>query len=260
MRLKMKKPFTSMRFSLIPVLTGTLILGLPVSSVAEPLKAGKICSGATGGSYYQYAGGVIEAAKETLGLDLENVSTVGSVENAKGIASGRCDMAIVQADLYLQSDAEVQSSPELKLFNANMGSVAALYQEPVHILVNRDSGISSVADLAGKKVNVGEKDSGTFLTAYKVLNNYHQLSRQPDYVYEAPPAAVAKVADGTLDATFYVAAAPISALANLPADANVTLIPATIPVFSSEYSPVPIPATTYPWLHREIVHKNRDIC
>jgi TRAP transporter TAXI family solute receptor len=259
----MKKPVTTLRFSLISVLTGTLFLGLPgcddddeetVSKTTTALKAGKICSGPTTGTYYHYAEGVIEAAKETLALDLENVSTVGSLENAKGIASGRCDMAVVQADLYVQSDAEEQSSPELKLFNANMGSVAALYQEPVHILVNQDSGITSVADLAGKKVNVGEKDSGTFLTAYKILNNYHQLFLQPAYVYEAPSAAVAKVAEGTLDATFYVAATPISALANLPADANVTLIPATIPVFSSEYSPVSIPATTYPWLYSDITN------
>ncbi|HIE00489.1 MAG TPA: TAXI family TRAP transporter solute-binding subunit [Thiotrichaceae bacterium] len=213
---------------------------------------GKICTGPTTGTYYQYAGGAIEAAKETLGLDLENVSTVGSLENAKGIGSGQCDMAIVQADMYVQSVPLSQSSPEFKLFVANRGSVAALYQESVHILVNQDSGITSIADLAGKKVNVGEKDSGTFLTAYKLLNNYHQLSQQPTYVYEAPAEAVAKVVAGTLDATFYVAAAPISALANLPADANVTLIPATRPVFSSEYSTVSISATTYSWLHKDI--------
>jgi hypothetical protein len=257
----MQKPLTTKRLSLISVLTTTVILGLPscgggddegAASLATTPKAGKICSGPTTGTYYKYAGGVIEAAKETLGIDLENVSTVGSLENAKAIASGRCDMAIVQADLYVQSGASFQSTPELKLFGANMGSVAALYQELVHILVNRDSGITSVADLAGKKVNVGEKNSGTFMTAYKILNNYHQVSPQPAYVYEAPSKAVAKVADGTLDATFYVAAAPISALANLPSDANVTLIPATIPVFSSEYSPVTIPAGTYSWLQSKI--------
>jgi TRAP transporter TAXI family solute receptor len=130
--------------------------------------------------------------------------------------------------------------------------VAALYPEIVHILVNRDSGITSVADLAGKKVNVGEKDSGTFLTAYKVLNVYNQMVSAPEYVYEAPAEAVAKVVDGTLDATFYVAGAPISTLANLPADANVTLIPATIPIFNVDYVVEDIPATTYPWLSSDI--------
>jgi TRAP-type uncharacterized transport system substrate-binding protein len=138
----MRKPFTTFRLSLMSVLTGTLILGSPFSSATEPLKVGKICTGPTTGTYYPYAGGIIEAAKETLGLALENISTVGSLENANGIGSGQCDMALVQADMYVQSVPSFQSSPEFKLFVANRGNVAALYQEPVHILVNQDSGIS----------------------------------------------------------------------------------------------------------------------
>jgi TRAP transporter TAXI family solute receptor len=246
----MRKPFTTRKLSLIPAFA--LCLGLPVGSTATTLKAGKICTGPTTGTYYQYAGGIIEAAKESLALDLENLSTVGSLENAKGIVSGKCDMAIVQSDIYIQSGADFQTTPESKLFSANKGSVAALYPEMVHILVNRDSGISSVADLAGKKVNMGEKDSGTFLTAYKLLNVYHKMVSAPKYVYEAPSTAVAKVVAGSLDATFYVAGAPISILANLPADANVTLIPATITVFNHDYMVSDMPATTYPWLTSDL--------
>jgi len=99
----MQKPFTTIRLSLMPVLTGTLILGSPFGSAAEPLKVGKIGTGPTTDTYYQYAGGIIEAAKETLGLSLEKVSTTGSLENAKAIVSGRCDMTIVQSDIYVQS-------------------------------------------------------------------------------------------------------------------------------------------------------------
>ncbi|TGN99908.1 hypothetical protein PN36_32005 [Candidatus Thiomargarita nelsonii] len=250
----MQKTFMTKRLSLIPILTTALFLGIPAGSAASTLKAGKICTGPTTGTYYQYAGGIIDAAKETLGLDLENVSTVGSLENVKGIVSGQCDLAIVQSDIYIQSGADFQTTPESKLFSANKGSVAALYPEIVHILVNRDSGISSVADLAGKKVNVGEKDSGTYLTAYKLLNVYNHMASAPEYVYEAPSTAVAKVVAGTLDATFYVAGAPISTLANLPADANVTLIPATIPGFNREYVVSNIPALIYPWLHSDITN------
>ncbi len=257
----MQKPFTILKLSLVSVLTGTLILGMfgcdddkTVSKTVTTLKAGKICTGPTTGTYYRYANGVIEAAKETLALELENVSTVGSLENAKAIVSGECDMAIVQADLYLPSGVDYHATPESKLFSANKGSLAVLYPEMVHILVNRDSGITQVADLAGKKVNVGEKDSGTHLTAHKFLNSYHQLAAAPQYVYEAPTKAVAKVVAGTLDATFYVAGAPISTLADLPADANVTLIPASTPGFNLDYTTSNIPATTYPWLHHDITN------
>ncbi|TGO02956.1 hypothetical protein PN36_15255 [Candidatus Thiomargarita nelsonii] len=248
----MQKTFITKRLSLIPILTTAIFLGIPAGSTASTLKAGKICTGPTTGTYYQYAGGIIDAAKETLGLDLENVSTAGSLENAKGILSGRCDMAIVQSDIYIQSGGGFQTTPESKLFSATNGSVAALYPETVHILVNRDSGIANIADLAGKKVNMGEKDSGTYLTAHKLLNAYHQLASAPEYVYQSPAEAVAKVVDGSLDATFYVGGAPISILANLPADANVTLILATIPMFNLDYVVEDIPATTYPWLSSDI--------
>jgi TRAP transporter TAXI family solute receptor len=260
----MTKPVRTTKIPLMLVSTALLTLGLAgcldddddeeVSSrtATTTLKAGKICTGATTGTYYQYAGGIIEATKETLGVNLENTSTVGSLENANGIASGRCDMAIVQEDIYLYSGERFQTN-ELIRFRSMMGGVAALYKEQVHILVNRDSGITSVADLAGKKVNVGEQDSGTFYTAYKILTRVHQVSPEPEYVYEAPATAVAKVVDGTYDATFYVAAAPISTLANLPADANVTLISATNPGFVDlEYLMGEIPATTYPWLYSDI--------
>jgi TRAP transporter TAXI family solute receptor len=259
----MKTTFTGKRLFLVPILTTALVFGLPgcdddddeTSRTATTRQAGKICTGPTTGTYYSYAGGVIEAAKDTLDIDLENVSTVGSLENAKSIVSGFCDMAIVQADLFLPSPgAEFQASSDFKLFSVNKGSVAAFYPEMIHILVNRDSGINSIADLAGKKVNVGETNSGTFLTAYKMLNVYNQLASQPEYVYEAPSAAVAKVVEGSLDATFYVAGAPISTLLNLPADANVTLIPATTTAFNVEYATSDIPATTYPWLHSDILN------
>ena len=257
---KMQKHYISKKLSLISVLTAALVIGQPSygddndSTVikATPLTASKICTGPTTGTYYHYAGGIIEAAKETLGLALENVSTVGSLKNAKGIVSGECDMAIVQADLYIPSGTDFHTTPESKLFSANRGSVAAHYPEMVHILVNRDSGITSIADLAGKKVNLGEKDSGTFITAHKVLNLYNQLASAPEYSYQTPAEAVVKVASGTLDATFYVASAPISALANLPADANVTLISSTLTDFAFDYTVSDIPATTYPWLNHDI--------
>lgn len=260
----MKIPVTNKRLILIPILTVPLILGISgcddddedtnTSSEVSTLKAGKICTGFAGGTYYSYAGGVIEAAKDTLGFNLENVATQGSIENAQKIASDECDMAIVQADIYIQTGTYLDSSPELKLFSANMGSVAALYKEPVHILVNKNSGITSIADLGGKKVNIDEEGSGTYFTATKILNSY-TFSSPPNYFNEARASAVEKVANGTYDATFYVAATPIPALADLPADANVTLIPATIRGgYTTDYTMEEIPATTYPWLYSNITN------
>jgi hypothetical protein len=211
-------------------------------------KAGKICTSTSAGTYYKYAGGIIDAARETFGLELENVPTVGSLANAKGVATGRCDMAILQGDIFVQTGNDAN----LKQFTANKGSVAALFQEQVHILVNKSSGINSIADLAGKKVNLGTTNSGTYFTGHKLLTYYHQLSSSPTYFYKDLGVAVDEVVSGELDATFFVADAPIDLLADLPSNANVTLIPATIPVYTTEYTTGEIPASAYPWLDSNV--------
>jgi TRAP transporter TAXI family solute receptor len=228
------------------------VLTWKLDDFGTTVKERKICTGPSAGAYHAYAGGVIEAAKKTLGIHLEKVSTVGTLENAKKIASGDCDMGIVQADVYVLAGTEFQSEPELKLLSANKGGIAALYHEQVHILVNKNSGINSIADLAGKKVNVGEMNSGTYLTATKILNVYNELSSEPKYFYQSPLLAVDRVVDGSLDATFYVSAVPIPKFASLPDSANVTLIPATIPTYTTEYSTGTIPATAYGWLDTDI--------
>ncbi len=163
-------------------------------------------------------------------------------------------MAIVQADIFLQNGTSLESDPAMKLFTANMGTIAALYQEPVHILVNTSSGITTVADLAGKIVNVGSTGSGTYFTASKILSLYGiDPATEPYFVNESSSIAATKVASGEYDATFYVAAAPISALANLADDGSVTLIPAAIPGnYSTDYTLETIPAGTYAWLDNDV--------
>jgi len=215
-------------------------------SKAKEATHSKICTGPQTGTYYHYANGIIDAAKDTMNIQLSNLSTVGTQENALKIASGECSMALVQEDIYYQAGSRFNQ------FVANKGTVLALYKEPVHILVNKKSGIQSIADLAGKKINVGEEESGTLITANMILNVLHRVRPEPDYFFDSPADAVSKVCDGTYDAAFYVAALPIPALSKLPKNANIALIPATIPVFSYQYDIGTIPAGTYPWLDYSI--------
>ena len=216
------------------------------STMSKETTLGTICTGPKTGTYYHYANGIIDAAKNALNIQLSNLSTVGTQENALKMASGECCMAIVQEDIYYQAGSQFNQ------FVANKGTIAALYKEPVHIIVNKNSGIHSVSDLAGKKVNVGEEESGTLITANMILNILHKVDPEPDYYFDPPEKAVLKVCDGTYDAAFYVAAIPIPALSNLPKDANITMIPATIPLFSFQYDVGTIPAETYPWLEHNI--------
>ena len=99
-----------------------------------------------------------------------------------------------------------------------------LYGEEVHLVVNTNSGIESSLDLAGKKVNMGEKLSGTFVTATGVLltNKINIEDITPSY--DLPMVALPKVISGEYDAMFVVGKAPIPylATADCPTDTNVS--------------------------------------
>ena len=50
--------------------------------------------------------------------------------------------------------------------------VAPLFYEAVHILVPKDSKVEHIAELVGKKIMMGTKDSGTYQTSTRLLKHF----------------------------------------------------------------------------------------
>ena len=75
-------------------------------------------------------------------------------------------LAVVPSDLldFLAASAE---DPELRRTKDALRVVFPLYEEEVHVLAR--PGIATFADLAGKRVAVGDPDSGTLVTATLLL-------------------------------------------------------------------------------------------
>ncbi len=214
----------------------------------SPLKTGdgrelgepRFASGPANGQYYQFSKGVIDSANETLGIFMENIATQGTLENAKKLVSGStymgdAYMGIVQEDLfrYAQQKYESQFASDpataekvyLKIAS-QIKVVLALYDEDLHLLVNTNSGISEISDLAGKTVNLGPANSGTYITAKTVMDAH-------GFSYTAKTDDIATgingVAAGTYDAAFYVTASPSPLIQALGASAQVKLIQAQMP-------------------------------
>lgn len=179
---------------------------------------GTICSGPTTGTYYKYADGIIEAADSKLNMNLENLSTNGSLENAVKMADGTCNMALLQEDLFKYA---LEKSAEGDISYTKMASkiqtILVAYNEDVHLLVNINSIVDAnndevidVKDLSGKKIGVGEENSGTYITATFVLraNGVENGVDGTTFDNTAPSDAIAKVQSGDLDAMFVVAAVP----------------------------------------------------
>ncbi len=242
MNLKIKK---NIAFLIAAFLSSLLLSCFDVSAVNDGGGPGvpKFASGPAYGTYYPFANGVIDAARETLGMFMENYATEGTLENATMLINGTAYMGLVQEDIFryardeyiaqYAADPDTAEKKYLKIAS-QLKVVMAAYEEDVFLLVNTGSAINSITDVtAGKTVNIGSTGSGTYITASTILDA-HGLT--PTRNTEDAATAVENVVTGTIDAAFMVAASPNATLQAIASDASVKLIQVTMPAGKKYYS------------------------
>lgn len=101
-------------------------------------------------------------------------STGGSTYNISNIREGELDFGVAQSDWQYHA-YNGTSKFEGKKFD-KLRAVFSIHPEPFHIIVGKNSKISSWADLKGKRVNIGNPGSGQRGTM-EVLMAAHGSSR-----------------------------------------------------------------------------------
>ena len=153
-----------------------LLLGVMLMLIAPGVAAQErmsIATGGTGGVYYPYGGGLAELLSDELdGYDFTAEVTAASVDNMLLIDSGDVDLAFVLSDTAF--DAAQGNAPFEEAVDAR--SLVTLYNNFTQIVVNPDSGIESLEDLAGKTVSTGSPGSGTEVIALRLLTPDSTLS------------------------------------------------------------------------------------
>lgn len=175
----------------------------------------------------------------------------GSVSNVKAISAGVLEAGLVQADVahWAYTGTGVFAKSQKR---ADVRVIASLYRESVHVVVNRDSGVRSMLDLAGRRVSLDEPGSGTLVDARIVLDAYELKERDLKPTYIKPQFAAEKLTEGTLDAFFIVAGFPTKSVMELTSRNAATLVPIDGDVarrIERRYpflTPSVIPADTYP--------------
>ncbi|MBC9728504.1 TAXI family TRAP transporter solute-binding subunit [Streptomyces sp. TRM68367] len=148
---------------------GVVVLGLLLwwlLPLGEDPPGGTITlsTGTRAGVYQEYGVLLRDALdKDMPDLKVTLLSSDGSQENVRRVATGQADFAIAAADAV--ETYKLLGSPGAE----QLRGVARLYDDYVQLVVPTDSDIRSVADLKGKRVAIGSPKSGVRLIANRLL-------------------------------------------------------------------------------------------
>ncbi|MDO9415447.1 TAXI family TRAP transporter solute-binding subunit [Pararhizobium sp.] len=208
-----------------------------------------IMTGGSKGTYIQIGRDVAKLGRDC-GQTLNVIESAGSLENFVGVRNRKnTQFGIVQSDVLEYLKTFEANDPEVQQAVKGVRIMFPLYNEEVHVLAK--TGINSMKDLAGKKIAVGVKDSGTFLTSSLILDIL-QISGGERLPLNAD-AALPKLLSGEIDALFYIAGAPTALFQSKDIDGKkVHLLPITEAPLLATYTPSKIEAGTYSFMDKPV--------
>jgi hypothetical protein len=219
-------------------LSAVMALGMVSTSAAQDLQFFTIGTGGTAATYYPMGGVIANAISNppgsracdeggscgVPGLIASAVSSRGSVDNVNAISSGLRDSGFAQSDVAywaFTGTGTMDGQPPAEKLRA----IAALFPEHIHLVALADSGINSVADLAGKRVSLDEPGSGTRVDAILILQAYGLSTDSVTAESLKPDAASDALRNGQIDAFFFVGGYPTGAIVELASSVDVKLVP-----------------------------------
>ncbi|CDQ19076.1 TAXI family TRAP transporter solute-binding subunit [Halobacillus karajensis] len=171
-------------------------------------------TGGTSGTYYPIGGALKPVFEESDSIDNVTVESTGaSVANIQNIEDSLNQMAIIMSDVGYDA---IEGKGQFDGNAVDVQAMAGMYQNVVQVVALKESGISSIEDLEGKKVGVGKVGSGVEQSAQKVLEavglTYDDLSKVTHTGYAD---SVQEMKNGNLDAAFFTSGVPNSNITDL---------------------------------------------
>ena len=166
------------------------------------------------------------AMADIIDSELEDVSATGvssgaSVSNAEQLNNGEAQLALVQNDIaYYGAEGTNMFEEPLE----NYSGVFTIYPETIQLVTLADNDISSVSDLEGMRVAIGDVGSGTEANATQILEAHGLSVDDIDAQYLDFADASTNLQDGNVDAAFVTAGTPTGAIQELSASADVEIV------------------------------------
>jgi TRAP transporter TAXI family solute receptor len=196
----------------VAVLFGfTLMLGAAPGDVQAKTQFVTIGTGGITGVYYPTGGAIakmVNAKRQEYGIRATVESTGGSVFNINAIMSGDLEFGVAQSDRQYQAVQGIADWAD-KGPQKDLRAVFSIHAETVDLIASEDSGIKTIQDLKGKRVNIGNVGSGYRQNAIDALEA-NGLNYETDFHAEslAAPEAPGLIQDGRIDAAFYTVGHP----------------------------------------------------
>src|SRR6187397_2166576 len=241
-------------FKSATALTIVAAIGLAGAGIVHAQqKTMAIGTGGTGGVYYPLGG----AVANVLSKNLPNVQataevTGGSVDNLKLIGAGKSEMGFTMADAALDA---LKGEDKFKSGKLPLQALLVVYPNRMHVVTVEGTGITTMADLKGKRVSTGSPGGATEVMAFRVIEAAG-LDKDKDMKRERLSVAesVNAIKDRKIDAFFWVGGIPTAAVTDLAATPGVTmklidhadLVDKMNAKYGKLYSAGVIPAGAYP--------------
>src|ERR1043165_1595725 len=155
------------------------------------------------------------------------------------------DLGITQSNLlpYFKRTNEIGQIDDRIVY------IAKLFNEEMHMIVRADSGINSLADLAGRRVNFSDVGSGT---QYSTRDIFEKLGIKPDEVNMGQADAFEALKRGEIAATILIAGKPTGSTSKLKTSDGFKILPvAYSKPLQNDYLPAELTHDDYPSLIKQ---------
>ena len=191
-----------------------VVLGLIVAFLfmaPPPPKKVIIAGGAAGGAYAATAEAYAKALRAQ-DIEVDVLTTAGSVDNLNRVKSRQADVGIVQTGVAAEVGAQGASS------------LGGVFYEPLWVFHRADLAINELQDVAGRKVAIGPEGSGVRALAMLLLNEAGVTAEKYTPAPLAGQAAAEALQKGEVDVALVVSGATAPWIAGLIADTSISLM------------------------------------
>ena len=183
-----------------------------------------IAGGVEKGEYAKVVEILVESLQKQ-GVAALALTTEGSIENLNLLREGKADLALVQNDLARLSSLGTgvfkTTGPDYSL-----RTVASLFPEALHVIVNKNSAITVLEDLRGKRIELGKPNSGSKINSLSLLRAAGiSLSELAAVHEDGLKEGLVKLASGKIDALIATINAPARVLQVSAVNKDLRFIP-----------------------------------